>query len=390
MRILYHHRTQGQGAEGVHIRGIIQALKELGHMVDAVSPPGSDFDEKRNPADRIFFQRWGRLWRFFSQQIPEVFFELLELTYNLYCYRKLQFKIRSFRPDLIYDRYALFNLSPVLLARRYHLKFVLEVNDATFIERSRPLHLKKIARLIEKKILNEAPFIVTISEYFKSLLISEHGIAPEKVIVLPNAIDPKRFDVCQNNNFRKNLGLEKSFVIGVVGAFVPWHGLDFFVESIVDFLSCKKEAIVLLVGDGPVRPYIEEKIHQKGLGESIRFTGFLPSSEIPAYLSCMDICIMPDSNEHGSPMKIFEYMAMGKPVLAPRYGPIEEVIAHGKNGWLFSPRDGKELCAAVELLAGDKSLRERLAGNAKRDVLSLHTWVIRVQALLSFISQSAR
>src|SRR5262249_7638249 len=151
-----------------------------------------------------------------------------------------------------------------------------------------------------------------------------------------------------------------------------------------------KEARLLLVGDGPVRPQVEEIIRARGLHDSVRFTGFLPAAAIPEYISAIDLCVMPDSNAHGSPMKIFEYMAMAKPVLAPGYGPIEEIIDHGVNGWIFPPRDGDALRHAVESLMRDQALRDRLGARAQADVLSRHTWVCRVQQLLAFISPAAR
>lgn len=389
MKVLYHHRTQGNGVEGIHIRGVIQGFRELGHVVNVISPPGVSLKEKDGFCDgSIVSGKWGRLWKFLSRQMPELFFELFEFVYNLYCCVSLRRAIRSFGPDVIYDRYALFNFSPVFLARRHCLKLVLEVNDATIITRSRPLFFKGLARLIEKKVLRDAFFIVTVSEHFKSLLVSGHDIAPGKIIVLPNAVDPARFVAHREGDLRRRLGLENRFVIGVVGAFVPWHGLDFLVDSLVDFLHCQKDVRVLLVGDGPVRSQVEERIRRRGLLDSVLFTGFVPAAAVPEYLSCIDLCVMPDSNMHGSPMKIFEYMAMGKPVLAPRYGPIEEVIRHGETGWLFPPRDGEALRSAVEFLMSRETLRKEMGINARADVLLHHTWVFRIKRLLSSISRA--
>jgi glycosyltransferase involved in cell wall biosynthesis len=176
----------------------------------------------------------------------------------------------------------------------------------------------------------------------------------------------------------------------VVGGFVPWHGLDHLVLSVEELLNERDELHVLLIGDGPVRAEVEELVRRLGLERRVEFTGFVPAAEVSGYIECMDVCLMPDSNEHGSPIKIFEYMAMGKAVAAPRYGPIEEVIDHGRTGVLFRPRDRADLRDAVRSLVEDAELRSRIGRAARAHVLSRHTWSANVHKVLEKLKQRAR
>lgn len=381
MEILYHHRTQGQGAEGIHIRGIIKAFEDLGHHVRVVSP------FRATPKKTLEFKR-SRLWKILSEQAPQVIFEIIEITYNIYCYFALRSAIHAIHPDFIYDRYALFNVAPLLIARRYNIKLVLEINDATIIQRSRPLFLKRLARWFERKIYCNAQVLLTVSEHFKELIVSTYGISPSKIYVIPNAIDPARFHISDYHNFRTELGLNNKTVIGVIGAFVSWHGLDFLITSVQNLLKKREDLKILLVGDGPVRPQIDTLVKRLGLQEYIEFTRFVPPHNVPKYISCMDICLMPDSNEHGSPIKIFEYMATAKPVVAPRYGPIEEIIQHNKTGILFTPREKIGLSNAIQSLLDDSELRHKLGTAARNYVFSHHTWTINAQRILSILQQS--
>ncbi len=388
MRILYHHRTRGHGAEGVHIRGLVRAFRELGHEVEVVCPPGVERSGGADGAPPPPRRGAGSAWSGFSRLAPQLLFELLELTYNGWSRIKLAGAIRRFRPELIYDRYALFHAAPARLAARHRIPLVSEINDATFIERSRGLVLRGLARRIERRVLDRSALIVTVSNRFRDMLTAAHGTAASRVVVTPNAVDPGRFDARDAPELRARLGLEGRRVIGAVGAFVPWHGLDYLVDSVQGLLAARGDAQVLLVGDGPVRAAVERQVQRLGLDGRVRFTGFVPPEDVPRYLACMDVCLMPDSNEHGSPIKIFEYMAMGKAVVAPRYAPIEEVLEDGRTGLLFPPRDPDGLRRAIERLLDDAALRERLGDAARARVLATHTWRINAEAVLAALSRS--
>ena len=157
-RVLYHHRTQGKAVEGVHIRGISDALRAEGVEVDVISLPGADPYASPKAMSPTKQSKW---WMRLIVKLPEVAFEAVELAYNLVsAYRVFKY-IRSHRDlDLIYERYALFMFAPLLIARLRGIPMILEVNDSAMVERVRPLYFHWLAKTIERWVFNKANGLV--------------------------------------------------------------------------------------------------------------------------------------------------------------------------------------------------------------------------------------
>jgi hypothetical protein len=139
----------------------------------------------------------------------------------------------------------------------------------------------------------------------------------------------------------------------------------------------------VLVGDGPAKDGLSRRVYNSSLKDSVVFTGSVPHDELPRYVASFDVGVMPDSNSYGSPIKIFEYMAMGKPVLAPKLEPIEEVIKDGVNGLTFTRMNKEELSASIIKLLTDKELYQKIACNSRKEVLEKHTWSKNAEAILN-------
>jgi glycosyltransferase involved in cell wall biosynthesis len=375
MNILYHHRTQGTGIESVHIMGMVTGFRNLGHFVKIVGPPGID-PESCSQFSPSHHQGGLRiLWKNVSEHVPEIFFEFLEIVYNFYSFFRLLIFLKANKVDFIYERYALFQFGGVVAACVKKLPIILEVNDSALVERSRPLKNKRMAVWFERRIFKNADVLVTISTYFKNRILS-YNIHSGKVHVLPNAINPDILDPQRYEGYavKKKYHLESNFIIGFVGLFVPWHGLLVLLDVFAKLAAKNDSMHLLLVGDGPERATIEGRIREIDLKDKVTITGYVLHHRVPAFIKTFDVAVMPNSNEHGSPMKIFEYMSMAKPIVAPSYSPIQEVLADGKNALLFEPNDEKGLCLALETLIDDEELRRRLGENGRRDVLAKHTW----------------
>lgn len=386
MRILYHHRTRGRSVEGVHIRGIVEALRAMGHEVTVLSFPGADPEAAEERAD----QRPGRaqaVIRWVTTRLPEWAFEALELAYNAYTWPRLSRAARREGEwDLIYERYSLFLFATVLWARRRGIPVVLEINDSALLERVRPLSWRRLARAIEGRVLRAASGRVFISRNFRETAEAAYGdLSP--AVISPNAadaavFDPARFD---RDRIRAEYGLEGRVVAGYVGAFVAWHGIQPFVEAILPRLRERPELVLLLVGDGERYPAIAEAVEAAGLADQVRLTGRVPHAEVPALMAAMDFAVLPDSNTYGSPMKVFEFMAMGLGVVAPDYGPLTEVIADGETGWLFPAGDipaGMERTLAV---AGDEAEQRRVGAAAADYIRRERQWRDNAAQLLALV-----
>ncbi|MFA6229084.1 MAG: glycosyltransferase [Rhodanobacter sp.] len=387
MRVVYHHRTRGLRVEGVHIRGIVDALRELGHQVTVVSFPGADPEHEPAASAAPAAGGGGRLAAAVAR-LPGVLFEFLEIAYNAFTWLRMGVVIRQLRPELIYERYSLFLCATVWLARRRGIPIILEINDSALVERVRPLWLKGLARRIEGWCLRRCTGLVFISSYFRQQAEAAYGaIAPS--VISPNAADLERFDPTRFDipRLRAERGLSHRVVCGHIGAFAHWHGMDSFVEAIAGRLNEAPQLSLVLVGDGITLPAIRQLVQERGLADRILMPGRIAHEDIASWIACMDYAVLPDSNAYGSPMKLFEFMAMGVAMVAPDYAPIAEVVSDGHSGWLF-PRGDLAVCVQRVLdLAVREDERSRVGAAARDYIVRERQWRNNVEQLLTLLPE---
>lgn len=386
MRILYHHRTQGRQVEGVHIRGIVGALRELGHTVDILSFPGADPEREPPVTPATGDAPRKRSIVALMAHAPGIAFEFLELGYNLVTRWRVGRYIARQRPQLVYERYALFLGVTVWLCRRRGIPIVLEINDSALMSRVRPLHMQRIAQRIEAWCFRNATGLVFISSWFQQQITAAYGnVAPS--VVSPNAADLARFDPMRHDRatLRAARHLGNGVICGYVGAFVFWHGIAEFVWRIAPRLDEAPGLTLLLVGDGVELPAVREAIAQAGLEHRVLLPGRVSHADIPSWIACMDYALLADSNQYGSPMKLFELMAMGVGVVVPDYEPIREVVTPGVDGWLF-PRKNFDACVdQVLALAARPDELQRVGAEARATIVRAHQWRNNAEQLLSLV-----
>jgi len=395
MRILYHHRTAGDRVEAVHILGIVRALRAMGHTVEISSPPGCDPERKAAGPARpdTAAPHEGALrggLKGFARKAPLWVFEIAELGYNVYSLGDmLRRRFSAGRPELILERTTSNSFAPTWLAARWKVPIVQEVNVTTRIGRLRPLVLRGTTERIERWVARRATVIVTVSRAFERMLLDD-GFSAGKMLVCQNAIDPAEFDPGAVQPAARPAGMEDAFIAGYVGAFVPWHRVDLMVVSARELAPRYPQLRWLLVGDGVERPRIEKMLADSGLADRFWLPGAVKHALIPSYLMAMDAAVMPHSNRFGSPMKLFEYMAMGRPVVMPDVPPIAEVIADGVNGMLFRAENATALGAALVKLIEDEPFRRRLGARARQDALERHTWSANARRVLQAVAERNR
>jgi glycosyltransferase involved in cell wall biosynthesis len=221
--------------------------------------------------------------------------------------------------------------------------------------------------------------IITVSQPAKQHLVEFWQIDPEKIVVMPNGVDTDLFQpVYDPRPIRARLRLGDGPIICFVGGFQHWHGLDRLVESFARVLAEVPDAKLLLIGDGPVRPAVDQKIAELGLGSSVMVTGLIPQTRVPEMLAIADIAVLPypqlPRELWFSPLKLFEYMAAGKAIVASRAGQITELIQHGHNGLLVEPGNIVDLAQAIIKLLNDPAERKRLGHNARHQAMQQHSW----------------
>ena len=386
MNVLFHHRTRGRDVEGVHIRGVVGALRDLGHAVDVVAPPGVAVTHAA-PAANVAKKKSALNWSLLSSRLPESAFEAIELAYNAYALVALGQRLLRRKYELVYDRYALFSTAGVLAARARGVPLILEVNDSALVDRIRPLALRAAARRVERFIWKAADAVVTISSYFRDLII-EAGVDPARVHVVANAVDDVAFAALPDDGaVTKRLGLEDHVVIGYVGAINHWRRLDLLIDAFAALSSRHPHARLLVIGEGADRVAIEADVQRRALGDRVRFVGQVAHAEILSWLAAIDVAVIPHSNDYGSPMKLFEYMAAGKAVVAPWLPPIVSIVGDDDGGVLFAPLDRTALTDVLDKLLDDPARRASIGARAREKVMSSYIWRAHAEAILAIHSQ---
>ncbi len=368
MRILYHHRTQGEEPESIHITAIVDALTSLGHEVRIVGPAPVQHRATKVSSPSLL----GRI----KNAAPRFVFELMQIGYNLVVDRRLTKAIREFKPDAIYERYALFNFAGVRRAKKCGIPLILEVNTpyAQAWAKYYGLYLKRLARWLEKRTLLAASHIITVTEVQRGMLVQE-GIPAQNITVCHNAIDPDWFspDRHRDPQLQTSLGLA-SPVVGFVGTMNRWQGITEFPDVLRSVFARCHDVNFLFVGDGEFRQPLEEFCRTEGYAERVVFTGRKPHAAIPPLVALMDITVLLNSNAYGSPMKIFEYMGMAKAVIAPSVGPVVEILRDGETGLLIEPGSARQMADQIVRLVNDPALRQRIGKEGRCYVTAHHTW----------------
>ena len=208
---------------------------------------------------------------------------------------------------------------------------------------------------------------MAVSESLQSQL-RRSRVKPELIHVLPNAVNTRLFHTGLDGSLvRQRFNLEGRFVIGFVGTFKRWHGLDLLLSAFRDVRRTDPSSHLLLVGDGPIRPQLEQEVRNAGLTEAVTFAGALAHEDVPHYLAAMDTTIAPYpalDDFYFSPLKLFEYMAAGRAVVASRVGQVAEVVVDGVTGLLFEPGNLADLAGCIRRLRNNAALRKELGRNA--------------------------
>jgi len=375
MRLLYHHRTQGKGAEGVHIREIIRALELRGHSVYIVSPPGIDLrkdDNLQSQKQRI--ARLKRLWRFISLHIPQVIFEFLEFVYNFYAVFVIFWKIIRFKINGIYERMSFFCWAGTFCAKVFHIPLIIEVNEISGIQRVRSQRFVSFAQQIELFVFTNASVVIAVSSFLKRKIL-ERNVSKHKVFVLPNGINPQQFRKQPEDIFlKKRLFIDQKLVVGFVGVFVNWDNLEKLLEVFNNIRNKGGDIYMLLVGDGSNRVNLENRLLELNLSRYVVITGFVSREKVRDYISCMDICVLPSSNSFGSPIAMFEYMAMSKPVVVPNVEPVLDVVTDRVNSLVFENGNFQDLEKKICELIENPAMRREIGEAGSTLVLKKYTW----------------
>lgn len=305
-----------------------------------------------------------------------------EYQYDTFVYKNSKEIIETEKPDFLYQRLIFGELSGIKLAEEYEMPIVMEINSSnTFRNEWTNDHtcfFEIVKRMVENKLCQKADAVVVVTPYVKDYFVKQN-ISLDKIFVNPNGVDLDCY--YQNDSLRQKIrnqyDLDDKILVGFLGNFRPWHDVSTLIHSAKIVLSKAPKAHFFLVGDGPLRHQIEEITNATGMGRCVTFTGNIPNEEVQGYINAMDIAVAPIPKGpyfHGSPIKIFEYLAVGKPLIVSRFPVIESIITDHKNGILVEPGDRMQLADAILELISNRELKERLGKEGRRTVEKNHTW----------------
>jgi glycosyltransferase involved in cell wall biosynthesis len=373
MRILYHHRTRAGDAQGIHISEIQRAFRLRGHEVREVALVEAGTEAKADESGGEARGLAGLASRAASS-LPLPAREAMELAYNAVAYRRLSRAIRELRPDFVYERYAANTFAGLAAARRHGVPFVLEVNSPLALEKAKHdgLFFRGVTRRIERRLCSRADVTIAVTRVLARILEGD-GVPEGKIVVMPNGVRREFGTNGDGAAFRRSLGIPADApVAGFVGWFRAWHGLEQLVELAASPAWREARIHLVLAGDGPAMPALREiRESSPDLRERVVLCGPVPRGDIESALAAFDVAVQPAVTSYACPMKILEYMAAGRAIVAPGSANVRELLTHGETA-LLCPGDenpaAEDLAAAILALVRNPQMRNRLGEAARAHV----------------------
>jgi glycosyltransferase involved in cell wall biosynthesis len=355
MRIAYLSADSGVpvfGTKGcsAHVREVIRVFRQAGHTVEVFSPRVGG----PRPAD-----------------LADMPCHAVEAGDVANVNRSLADALRQQGPfDAVYERYSLWSHAGLELAREAGIPAALEVNSPLIdeqIQHRGPVDTDLAARVTERA-MGAASAVFAVSDEVAKY-VARYRADFASVEVLPNGVDVERFSPPDPSP------LHLPVTIGFVGTLKPWHGVAHLIAAF-DQLRRHRPVRLLIVGDGPQREAIETDVERRGLKSHVELVGAVGHEQVPHLIHRMDIAVAPypATDFYFSPLKLYEYMAAGRPIVASRIGQIEQTVRHGETGLLCEPGDEPALAEALSRLVDDSGLRARLGSAARVAAVASHSW----------------
>ncbi len=338
---------------------------------------------------------------------------------NARYYKELKALLVTDKPDFIYERYCLGMYATAKIAKELQIPYIIEYNGSEVeIKRSfdkQPYRYAYFHSHAELAVLQQATLIIVVSQVIKKQLVA-WGIPAKRILVNPNGADANAYQPAtkeQKNALKAQFNWnEDNTVIGFVGTFGGWHGIDTLAKALPQICQAKPEARFLLIGDGHHRHLVTEIVEQYNLHEQVAMTGAVPHEEAITLLKTCDMYVAPHSAHmkgcefFGSPTKLFEYMGLGGGIVASDLMQIGEVLTpslhvealtpdtmhkvNDERAILCPPADTQAFVNAVTFLVDQADVREKLGANARQALLNEFTWERNVERIWDFLLHSTQ
>lgn len=393
MRILFYsyHLNETISSAAVHITEVLSGLTRLGHNV--MYADGQLFSTKKTIIDNQKQTNitHNALWRFFKTLTVRLrFYDEVKLVIDFFDEIGLFFsalvRVVRFKPDIIYRRHALFHSEYV-----FHLLFRIpcfnEVNGLYYDERKVGKNKDKLSlflfNVIERVGLAVCSWHIVVTSKLKDVLHNDYGISEKRIVVIENGVNTDLFKPMDKEQARINLKLDaaKEYVC-FVGYLATWQGIEHLVKAMTYIIKENANTQLLIVGDGTIRDELEVLTEQLGMSDTTIFTGRVPYDQVPLYINASDVCVVPKIPMRSgySPLKLCEYLACGKPVVASNISGFEVLLKY-ECGYLATPENAEDLAQAIIKLLQDASLRKTMGENGKKYVVENRSWDVVVKKI---------
>ncbi|MEM7772329.1 MAG: glycosyltransferase family 4 protein [Cyanobacteria bacterium P01_A01_bin.37] len=300
--------------------------------------------------------------------------------------------------DWVYERFAPFQALGMPF-KRHGMPWVLETHAPLFYEAKterKTTALTSLAQKMELQAYRNCDALVCVTDALKELIVEAANIPPQKVIVVPNGVDTEQF----HPSYHAPERLFPDFTVGFVGRLYAWHGLDLLLEAIAELRAEGIYIAFVVVGDGLMRDEWEAKAQTLGIGDTVKFVGQVPWADVPSYIAGFDVGYtgqiqLQVGKMYHSPLKLYEYMAMAKPIVASAFEDAKRTIQDGETGFLFEPGHKEDLKRALRLAYQLRPQMNHMGEQARQTAIEHHSWIARmrdmttkVEAILSHPSQS--
>lgn len=302
---------------------------------------------------------------------------LFSVSYELALFIYLIYYCIKIKPDVIYARYYGFSFSQLIIAKLFRIPYVVEINGLLMKEMKLSNTAKLIiciVRISERFNYKNAKRIIVVTQAIKEDVKDLYNIPDEKIIVIENGANTELFRP-MNEDFRNDLHLDWNYnYVGFSGSFNIWHGLEDLVKSAPLVLKEVENTRFILVGDGLMKKKIVQMVNDLNLTDNFIFIDRVPYEDVPKYINPFDICVILKKKDiPGCPLKLYEYMACGKPVVATNTKDFRALDEYNA-GILVDPEKPEEVADAIITLLKDKELREEMGKNGRKYVVENRSW----------------
>jgi len=401
MKILYiAYRINAPDGSAIHCREFVRNIRQLGHEIQTFPPIKENvrtrpINSKKVPKNFFYYLKKinHRIIVYYLQRLIGRESEFLLMTSGLVDSVLYYYALRSIRnrymPDIIIYRNQIFQFAPFWLSKYFKIPILLEINalrsiEATIINKQN--RVTSITRWAERMAIQSADTLFCVSKQMKYCLGNFRQRS--EIYVIPNGVDTNKFDPEKYDKqlMKKKLGLREKTILGYVGSYKTWHGVDIAIRTIEMMAKTTKMSYhLLLIGNGEGFDRIKAQIEEKNLTSGVTQIDSVAHEEIPQYIACFDYALMsyPDMKSfHGSPLKMFEYMAMGIPVVATAVGQIKEILRHRETGILVYPPTPENYVKAILDADQDPERLRRIGTSARRLIVEKYSWLKNAEKII--------